>query len=442
MRFLLPLLVLAVAGSACRCGPDQSTPVTLRVKNPLQTPIFVDATDPRMGLKVKRGLFSGDWVENIEEPPCECLSCELVCGGCECEALDAGTGPTKVMKIAPDGSFEREWRGVVQVSGSEACSSSVVGTACLREENPPLDEVFQLELCYAQSSQGAADAEPGKVVPGALNKDSIVCVEKSFKVEDREVEISPERGAECSAHADCTGDEELCFFGGCTTACPAMGFPEVGAAWQVRVPEPDNTGFFAYSMENGIARYVGTGTVGSVQYDGNTMTVYLARPGPTGGMARGTLYVSLPQGLSVPLFTGEKVSVTVVDASADQNPENRGVVIRDDDGTLLLAADTGQKGPVLTGVDVAPFAVSRVGEIAGCQHGDCGKTLFHSTRFAVINEAVELKPGQTAEVVADGVQWKLVNVTNSSYGEAGTWCSLTEHFSWVVVNQRAQGMGP
>lgn len=433
MRSSLPFLVLALTVSACRCGPDVAVPVTLRIKNPTQGPLFVDATDGRMGLTVQRNVV-GEWVSFVEAPACECLSCDLVCGGCDCQQARP---MTQIMKVPPGESFEREWGGVVQVSGEEACPGQVVGgTPCLRAENAPVDETFRLSFCYSPSAPGSEDIDGGVARPGSLPEGSILCVERSFKIEDGVVEIGPSRGADCQTHGDCTGAGELCFQGGCTTACPATGFPTVGATWQVRVPEPDDRGFFTVTQDAQRVRSFGTGTVTSVQYESNTMSVYVTRPSPNGAALTGTLYVTLPPGTAVPLEVGETVSVEVIDASSRTNPENRAVVIRDMSGGLLLAADTGQKGAILTPALTAPFTVTSGDQVVACQHTECGKNLFRKTRFVTAGGASELDPGSSVEWVSEGQTWKLVNVTNGSYGS--TWCNLDAQSSWVIVNQRVE----
>ncbi len=439
MKTFGPLLLVAcafTAVSACNCGgPDEPTAVTFRLKNTSQSPVYVDASDARMGLKVKRRV-GGEWIAFVEEPACECLSCDLVCGGCSCPEA-TGASP-KVMKLEPGGLFEREWAGRVQVSGNGSCQSSIIqGPACLRAENPPLDETFRLELCYAPSSTSAVQAEPNVPVPGSLPTASILCVERPFQVRDGVVEINPERGAACESHADCKGEGELCFAGGCTRACPETGYPELGGAWQVRIPEPDDQGFFAWSTQDGVQTHIGSGTVGAVRYENDTMTLTLRRQLAGGGTAVGTVYVTLPRGVAAPLRIGEAVHVTLVDASGDRNPDNRGILIREGSpsGTILLAAETAQKGSVLRPDLTAPLLVTRsAAGITGCRHTDCGRRLHHKTRFEIAGEAVELQPGESVDVVSAGQTYRFANVGNARY--ESTHCTLDDVMPWAVVNAR------
>src|SRR5688572_6641065 len=133
MRHSIGVLVLLLASaSGCRCGPDTPTAVTFRIKNPLPTALFVDASDERRGLKVMRNV-GGEWIPFVESPRCECQACEFVCGGCACPET---TPDPKVMKVEANGSAEREWSGFVQVSENAACPGTVVveGPPCLNPE--------------------------------------------------------------------------------------------------------------------------------------------------------------------------------------------------------------------------------------------------------------------------------------------------------------------
>lgn len=439
MRSLLPLLFAGLAVSACQCGPDGGpTPVVFRVENPLQGAIFVDQSEGTMGLKIKRRQ-GFEWVDAAERLSCECVSCEAICGGaCACAPVDPRA---LVMKVAPGDAAERSWDGVLQVEGHASCPGTLVqGPECQRAQNPPVDEELRLELCYALTAPGAEDADAGEVVPGNLAQASTICVEKPFRVRDGVVQIAPSRGTACAQHADCAGEGELCFDGACTTACPAPGFPRLAATWQVRISEPNDQGFFTVTQDAQRRTLTGTGTVGSVRYDNGTLTLSMRRELADGGVGgpSAQIYVTLPEGVSVPIALDEVLTVTVVDRSTDDNPENRGVVIRDAQGTLLLAADTAQKGMVLAAADVAPFSVSRGSEIVGCEHTDCGKNLFEKVRFAAGETSVALSPGTSQELAASGQVWRVANVASERY--ASTWCNLDDLMPWVVANQRVEGL--
>ncbi len=419
--------------SACRCGPAEPTSVTLRIKNTEASPIFVDATDGRLGMIVHRNV-GGEWMPFVESPRCECLACDQVCGGCFC---DAAPLPPTVMRIEPGQVVERAWTGIVQINSSENCGGVVFeGTSCLRTEVPPLDEAFQLQFCYATSAPGAEHAQGGAIVSGILPEPSILCSDRTFRIEDQVVEVTPGRGATCGSHEDCAGAEELCFSGSCTRTCPTTGFPPLGGSWQVRIPQPEDQGFFTWTQQGTRETWEGSGTLGSVRYENGTMSLQLSRTGPGGAPLKGSITVALPGALATPLTVGEVLLVVVIDASAKDNPENRALVIRDGVGVLVLAAETAQAGRILGDEDIAPFTLSRGATIAGCEHTSCGKNLFHATRFSAGGTTVELDPGETENIVAGGQSWTVANVSNSRY--ADTHCNLGELMPWAIVNRRVE----
>ena len=123
MRRLLPILLPILSLAACQCGPEAPTPVTLRVKNVLPSPIFVEASDGRMGLSVQRQI-GGAWVPLDETLPCECLIGDQVCAGCECDGRPPPNA--EVMKIGAGETFEREWRGAFLQDAFASCPDSLL----------------------------------------------------------------------------------------------------------------------------------------------------------------------------------------------------------------------------------------------------------------------------------------------------------------------------
>jgi hypothetical protein len=422
-------LVLNVALAGCRCGPDVPTPVTLRLKNTSRGDLFVDDSDARLGLRVQRRV-GGEWLSFVEAPRCACQACELVCDGCAC---DAGSTEPLVRKLAAGQSLERTWPGTVQVSGTGSCSGSfVAGPACLTAENPPVDETFRLELCYAPEASGAAEGDGGSV-SGTLPAASVACVTREFKPLDGVVEVSPLRGADCTAHADCKGKGELCFGGACTTACPSTGFPEVGAAWQVRVQEPNDQGFFTVAQTDAGRLYTGTGKVGSVQYQNGTMTVWLERPAVPAGTWRGAVFLTLPPGSSVPLSAGPTVVARLLDHSSATSYDDRALTFRELDGGLILAADSAQGRALLGAADTAPFSVAPGPDVVACQHDDCGKRLYYQTRFTGGPTEVLLEPGKTALSPVAGATYQLLNVADYRY--ESTFCPLKALSPYAILRQ-------
>src|SRR5262249_35095586 len=351
-----------------------------------------------------------------------CLACDQVCRGCNCDPRGA---PPMVLKILPGEARERVWSGVALSSGNASCSGSLLqGPGCWREDNPSLDEQLQLHFCYSPSAPNIPETDGGVPVSGSLPPQSLLCVDKTFKAADGVVEVSPKRGAACTAQADCTGTGELCFAGGCTTACPANTFP----AWEIRIPEPADSGFFDSITFDGNKRtYSGTGQVSSIFY-GITTRLTMHR-----GSLAATVLMRLPPGTDLPVSVGETLTVKVIDASRGSGNDNGSVLIRDQQGKLLLAADAAQGGAILSNADTAPFAVMSSGKIVGCLFDSCGKRVFYSTRFTT---SIELDPGKAAQLLLEGATFQLVNVSNSDY--AATTCAATRQMPYVITNCRGQ----
>lgn len=429
MRVATCLVLLCCALTGCRCGPEAPTPVTFRFKNTSRGPVFVDDSDGRMGMVVQRNV-DGQWLSFVEAPRCACLACDQVCGGCNC---DLSAPAPRVRRIEPGTTLERRWTGVVQVNGTAGCAGSLVsGSSCLYPENPPLEETFRIHACYSPSAPGVEPTDGGPV-PGTLPSDSILCVDREFRPIDGVVEVSPLRGADCTDHAQCRGKDELCFAGACTAACPAHEFPALGASWQVRILEPDDQGFFTVS-QGPPKRWSGAGTVSSVLYQNGTLTLRLTRTGSSGEVLSGALFITLPEGVAVPLTPGTPLSATVIDGSSEENPENRAVVLRDGDGRLVLAAETGQQGRILTNDELSPFSVQVGSAIVGCSHDECGKRLFGLTSFEVAGERAELSPGEEGVLVSEGASYRAVNVSNAWYGS--THCELKAVAPYVLLRER------
>lgn len=427
MRTLLTFFVTAVLCGACRCGPDVATPVTIRVKNTSRSPLWVDATDDRLGVQVQRN-FGGEWLSFVEKPICECQRCDVVCGGCLCEPQ-----ASRIVKINAGQAVERTWEGFVQVESNGACGITG-GAPCVQQEIPAIDEIFRARLCYALSVPITIQADAGVPVAGKLADANSTCVTKEFAVRDGLVEISPERGANCTVHADCKGKEELCLDAQCTTACPSNGFPQLGSGWQFAIEEPDDQGFFSLAQNGTVKTYTGTGTVASVRYDNSVMTLRLSRPFGATGTVLGTVYVQLPGTNAVAFNVNESVSVTLTDKSTNQNFGQRAIVIRDAAGVLLLAADTAQTERVLDDGAISPFTVNVGGEVAGCAPTDCGKQLQSKTVFGYGAGSAEVSPGDAPRVVVKGAAFRLLNVSNSRY--QSTVCSLEKFTPYAILNTR------
>lgn len=431
---LVLLLVTTATVAACRCGPATPTEVTVRVKNSLTTPIWVDMSSAKLGVDLQRKL-GFDWVSFSEERGCECLACDQICRGCSCDA-----GTPLVMKIAAGGLRERTWAGAIQESGSASCGAIIGGTPCLREAIPPVDETLRGELCYSLGPPpGTIDpGDAGVLLIGALSESGKLCVTRDFQVQDGVVELSPTPGASCTSHASCRADAgELCFSGGCTTSCPAGDFPAISGGWDVAVAIADDMGFFSMGTAGGNTVYTGTGTVSSA-FPGPDL--YIQRPGPGGGLLTAHLTLNVPSGFLTTFNLGETVTVKVVEVPPKER-DVRAVTIRDSQGRLLFAADRAYLGPLLQPGETTPFGVSSRPDVIGCDFAICvtsSKRLYYRTGFqGATSDAggpLELAPGELATVVTGGMTYKLLNVGNQRF--VSPYCTVRVQMPYVIAAQR------
>jgi hypothetical protein len=430
------LLCLAVTG--CQCGTETPTAVTLRIRNTTSQDVFVDATDETVGLRIQRRVDE-QWFTFVEAPRCPCLACDAICDGCTCPEA---TPTRRVQRIPPGATLERPWSGIVQVDHTASCrdpEGELQG--CLEPEVPPLDETFRVQFCYAASVPGIGSVEGGVPVPGVLPDESTVCVQQEFSVSDGAVEVGPKPSPPCTRDAECTLPA-VCLAEVCTTTCPMHSFPAVGGSWQVRILAPEEQGvpgFFATSTGAGNRRIsTGTGTLTSVRYSNGTMTLQLSRPA-SAGEYKATLSIAIPAEASVAFRVGEQLAVRVVDASTASLPENRALTLRDAAGNLLLAADPGLLGAVLSAEDTKPFTVASLPSTVGCEDTSCGKRSFLQTEFRAGAAVLALDPGESEEVVAASATWYVLNLSNSAY--RSTSCSLKNLMPYVLANRRVS-QGP
>jgi hypothetical protein len=199
------------------------------------------------------------------------------------------------------------------------------------------------------------------------------------------------------------------------------------------VDEPEDQGFFAVSQDGEGVTWEGVGTVGAVRYDSGILQLSLLRPGPSGGTLPGRVRVVLPVGHSVPFTLGETVAVWVRELTSAEGTPARGIVIRDSDGRLLLAADAAEGRPVLTPDRTAPFAVNVDGDVVGCTPTDCGRELQQATRFAPVDGGT-LAPGASERVEVGGRGYRFLNVANARYER--TTCRLQRFAPYAVLATR------
>ena len=431
MRSLCVMAVAVFCVAGCQCAPDAPKAVTLRLKNDSRSPVWIDNSANDLGLQIQRNV-GGTWYSFVEAPRCACEACDQACSSSSCDCPEA---EKQVRRIDANTSAERSWSGVVQLTGSPPCALGQ-GATCLSPENAPYNETFNIHLCYALQVPGVFANPDGGSSPGALPADA-TCVDKEFRIDDGVVEVGPARGADCITTADCKGKDELCFSGSCTSSCPDNDYPVLGANWALRIASPDDQGFFTTTMEGNAQVFTGTGTIASATYQGSTVTIRVSRKGSSNETLNGALYVTAPPSQLGPLTSGTAVSIRLVDASSDGNPENRALVIRDGAGVLLFAADVSQEGQLLTNSDTAPFAVSFETAVVGCRLTGCGRQLFTATRFTGPTQSVLLEPGKTANTVTTDGTYRLLDVSSSTF--SGTNCSLSAQRPWLVWRDKAPG---
>jgi hypothetical protein len=421
---LVALCAIATSVAGCRCSPANPSAVTLKIVNPGPRPIYVDATRGTLGLTIQRDV--GGTLYPFDDLACQCRSCDLVCEpSCSCPAV----GPDLIRKIEANDSAQRLWDGVVQVSGLTSCGD---GT-CLAQANAPLNEPFTLELCFSTQVPTGTTFLDGGVALGQLPKLSQNCVTKVFEPQAGVVEIGPSRGASCRSNLECVGSGELCLDGSCTSGCPANAYPELGSAWNLLIPSPENMGFFTQAPRGQGNAFTGTGTLTSFLYQGEKLELFLSRTDPiTSETLTATQSLALPPMTGAPLEVGTQVSVLVVDDG--NTPPARGLVMRDAaTGAILLAADMAYGSGVLAPADFAPVSAAFTSRIVGCREDGCGKLLYDTTTFSAEGRTVELEPGQKGDLALAQGLYRFFSVSSGTY--ASTRCDIRSLHPWVFWRQ-------
>ncbi|MBL8912814.1 MAG: hypothetical protein JNM17_19130 [Archangium sp.] len=421
MRFLSVTFLMMAVISGCRCSPPTPQPVTLRVINTTRSPIYVDGSGGKLGLKIQRDV--GGQLFAFDDLACECRFCTNVCNT-SCTCPDAGL--PLVRRIDPGATAEREWNGVVQTTGYSNCGTD----SCLDQQNAPLNEPFTLELCFnVQRPQGARFDDAG-VAEGVIPILNSTCTTRQFAPQDLVVEIGPTRGSACTSNADCKGTGELCFDNACTTGCPANEFPQLGSEWVLLVASVDNMGFFEQSARGTDGKqFVGTGTLTSAVYQSSSLLMSFSRPGTVPGeVLTGRVQVKLPAGVGVPITTGNIVKVLVTDDGADV--PSRAVLIEDaTTSEVLFAADMAQGVRALTDMELAPFSISSGSTAVGCTQDGCGRKLFFPLTFTGGGGSLELVPGQQGDLTVGAARYHFLNVSSGRYET--TTCDISDQRPWL-----------
>jgi hypothetical protein len=426
---LASLFALAASFGGCSCSPPTATPITLRAVNPLSLDLFVPDDTGLGGLSVLQG---GALVS--EGPPCACEACETICSGtCACDPQ-----PT-ARKLVAGGKFERTFSGTSRAVTRADCGVGDLGPLCYQTgENLPAG-TYTLRLCYASNVSATDKSQP--TFPATFPDGTLTCVTKDFTYPDQTlVEISPTPPTPCSLANPCpTG--QLCQRGLCSATCLLSGVPALSSTWTTNVSLIDNEAFFTVNEGATETTYTGAGTVGQVVYNGLDLQLQVNR---TVGVGRATarFEVLLPTGTTPATFNqGDAVSIVLKKATAARE-NTAAVVVRDGLGNILLAADEGVGGPLLTALDLAPVAVNGENPLFACDPTQvCGKrnhrTVVFSTGTGATAAQVEVEPGKSGTLAVGAGALQAVVVANYKDDKTDTdHCGVEPVTSYVLVKTR------
>ena len=297
-----------------------------------------------------------------------------------------------IHRIPAGQSFTRTFAGSEFQATRADCGTGDLGPACFAAGQPLESGNFLLQLCYAES---VPDEQSGNDFNGTFPTDgSVICVTQPFTYpQDTSVVVSTVAPPPCSATSQCpTG--QLCQQGVCSASCLSNTVPTYGAQWTDSVQVIQDQGFFTHT--NGDPdRLTGTGTVGSVLYNGTDMQLTVVGSAAEGSLAA-QVEVMVPAGTpTVPFFTGETLSVLVIEADSTRS-DSTAIAIRDAQGNLALAVDEGYGGALLSAADLAPVTLDPGGSAFACTLTTlCGKQVYQSMTFSSGNAQAEVEPGQT-----------------------------------------------
>ncbi|MGO9831370.1 MAG: hypothetical protein ACLPJH_14625 [Myxococcaceae bacterium] len=447
MRFAFPLLLAACAVSACNCGNSGGaapSPVSLVFTNTSAAPVFIDATDSTYGLVITpqgSAVTAPAYLETLPEA-CACLSCASICGAEGCigsSCSPQGTSLQMLELLAPDASVQRQWPGVYVEPLQQSCGPTLGDQACLQQTNDRPTDTFTARMCYALSVSGGQTAEAGVPFPGALPSDSLVCATQDFQPQQGTVYLMPPAPVACGDAGSCPSGQ-LCFSGVCTASCPENDFPPYGEGYYVNVGAPTGS-FFLQTSSGSSTVSSGTGALTSASYQSGTTFLSLATDG---GLLSGSVTFTVPQvgsGCCLEAFAPpETLSVTVTESPAGSG--NRGLVIRDVNGQLLVAVDMATNAPVLGATDTAPFVVTPSTQPLGCAPAQVGcNAIFAGTVFATPEGAAPLVvPSQVVDVTTSGANFAVLNVTNTSYfltsSDEAACAGLIPEAPYLILNSR------
>jgi hypothetical protein len=160
------------------------------------------------------------------------------------------------------------------------------------------------------------------------------------------------------------------------------------------------------------------------------------------GRATARFEVLLPTGTTPATFNqGDAVSIVLKKATAARE-NTAAVVVRDGLGNILLAADEGVGGPLLTALDLAPVAVNGENPLFACDPTQvCGKrnhrTVVFSTGTGATAAQVEVEPGKSGTLAVGAGALQAVVVANYKDDKTDTdHCGVEPVTSYVLVKTR------
>lgn len=447
MRSALPLLLATSALSSCSSndsGAAMPTPVMLVFTNTSSAPVFVNASDATYGLVITPQGSAVTDPAYLETLPgyCDCLSCSVICStaGCQGETCRAPAPTNPLLELVPPGgAVQRTWSGMYQLNSHQSCGALIGGEACLQQTKDFPDDTFTARICYALSVTGGQFADAGVPFFGNLPTGDLVCPTKDFHPQQGTVDLTPPPPTPCTADAGSCPAGQLCVGGVCSTGCPESGFPAYGNGYYVNVSTPSGA-FFLQSSSATTTVSSGTGALTALNYNGGTTTLNLTSDAGLTGSVTFTL-PQLDAGCCLEAFhPGETLSVAVTEAPAASG--NRGIVIRDEHGQLIQAADMAGNGPVLGPADTAPFTVTLSPTPLGCSSVAVScKAIYAGTVFSIPEGAAPLAvPGQLLNLTTSGANFDVLDVTNISYQAAAglpNGClGFTPLAPYVILNAR------
>jgi hypothetical protein len=408
------VLALGAFGTACGgCARGNPTPVTFRINNTLQWPIFMQDEQSQAGVSIQVSS-GGTWVTAPENLTCSCQSCDSICNGsgnCTCPP------PAGVLRqVAPGASYERVWAGQYHVQSSVACFLGGPQDCLEAATNPSPGDEVRAEWCFANQLETTPPAT--STFPGTIPQSNLECVDQTLKLPvSGVVQFTPPSATNCSKTADCTGNQ-LCQDGVCSTSCLPNTVPPLSSTWSASVGNPADQGFFATTSSTTRTAMTGTGTISSIQYTGGDVQISVYRNDPNLGRLTASMYITLPGGRAVPMAVGDVVTVTVIQSTDPTRPGAAGVIFAAPP-LIELVIDSGLGGPVLTPADMQPFAVTTEGEPFACNPGDCGRKIHRTMTFTAGGTTLVLQPGTPQFQSIGGYRYEFVPVANYTFDYPG-----------------------